>query len=177
MAKEHFNRDKEHVNIGTIGHVDHGKTTLTAAITMVLAKKGLWVSEYRIESGLNCGGHAFASDGYLMGPILEEFKQNKEALINDVHEILTNALKNSRKNIPSEPLNLSITVQGGVGNSKEHEFLLDNYNVDSVGWGSPFLLVPEARLPQVSVDISTLGMMSFTLRHLGSLHINNTNTI
>ena len=40
MAKEHFNRDKDHVNIGTIGHVDHGKTTLTAAITMVLAKKG-----------------------------------------------------------------------------------------------------------------------------------------
>ena len=41
MAKEHFKRDKDHVNIGTIGHVDHGKTTLTAAITMVLAKKGL----------------------------------------------------------------------------------------------------------------------------------------
>ncbi len=41
MAKEKFNRDKPHVNIGTIGHVDHGKTTLTAAITMVLAKKGL----------------------------------------------------------------------------------------------------------------------------------------
>jgi len=41
MAKEHFNRDKDHVNIGTIGHVDHGKTTLTAAITSVLAKRGL----------------------------------------------------------------------------------------------------------------------------------------
>ncbi|MFA9390937.1 MAG: elongation factor Tu [Prolixibacteraceae bacterium] len=41
MAKEKFNRNKDHVNIGTIGHVDHGKTTLTAAITMVLAKKGL----------------------------------------------------------------------------------------------------------------------------------------
>jgi len=41
MAKEVFKRDKDHVNIGTIGHVDHGKTTLTAAITMVLAKKGL----------------------------------------------------------------------------------------------------------------------------------------
>jgi elongation factor Tu len=41
MAKEHYNRNKPHVNIGTIGHVDHGKTTLTAAITMVLAKKGL----------------------------------------------------------------------------------------------------------------------------------------
>jgi elongation factor Tu len=40
MAKAHFNRDKDHVNIGTIGHVDHGKTTLTAAITMVLARKG-----------------------------------------------------------------------------------------------------------------------------------------
>ena len=41
MAKEKFNRDKPHVNVGTIGHVDHGKTTLTAAITMILAKKGL----------------------------------------------------------------------------------------------------------------------------------------
>jgi elongation factor Tu len=41
MAKEKFNRAKPHLNVGTIGHVDHGKTTLTAAITMVLAKKGL----------------------------------------------------------------------------------------------------------------------------------------
>ena len=41
MAKQTFVRDKDHVNIGTIGHVDHGKTTLTAAITMVLAKRGL----------------------------------------------------------------------------------------------------------------------------------------
>ncbi len=40
MAKEKFNRDKVHVNVGTIGHVDHGKTTLTAAITAVLAKEG-----------------------------------------------------------------------------------------------------------------------------------------
>ena len=41
MAKEHFNRDKVHVNVGTIGHVDHGKTTLTAAITKYLSQKGL----------------------------------------------------------------------------------------------------------------------------------------
>ena len=41
MAKEKFDRSKPHVNIGTIGHVDHGKTTLTAAITTVLAKNGL----------------------------------------------------------------------------------------------------------------------------------------
>ncbi|HHV47458.1 MAG TPA: elongation factor Tu, partial [Rhodocyclaceae bacterium] len=39
MAKEKFERTKPHVNVGTIGHVDHGKTTLTAAITTVLAKK------------------------------------------------------------------------------------------------------------------------------------------
>ncbi|HUW30500.1 MAG TPA: GTP-binding protein, partial [Planctomycetota bacterium] len=41
MAKDVFQRTKPHVNIGTIGHVDHGKTTLTAAITMTLAKQGL----------------------------------------------------------------------------------------------------------------------------------------
>ncbi|MCP4448530.1 MAG: elongation factor Tu, partial [Myxococcales bacterium] len=41
MAKEKFNRNKPHVNIGTIGHVDHGKTTLTAAITKTQAAKGL----------------------------------------------------------------------------------------------------------------------------------------
>ncbi|NCA76948.1 MAG: elongation factor Tu [Alphaproteobacteria bacterium] len=45
MAKEKFERSKPHVNVGTIGHIDHGKTTLTAAITMVLADKGL--SEFR----------------------------------------------------------------------------------------------------------------------------------
>ena len=41
MSKEKFNRTKPHVNVGTIGHVDHGKTTLTAAITAIQAKKGL----------------------------------------------------------------------------------------------------------------------------------------
>ncbi|MEY4102939.1 MAG: elongation factor Tu, partial [Planctomycetota bacterium] len=40
MAKENFNRTKPHVNVGTIGHVDHGKTTLTAAITAVQAARG-----------------------------------------------------------------------------------------------------------------------------------------
>ncbi len=46
MAKEHFDRSKPHLNIGTIGHVDHGKTTLTAAITVVLAEKGLSVKDF-----------------------------------------------------------------------------------------------------------------------------------
>jgi len=46
MAKENFDRSKPHVNIGTIGHVDHGKTTLTAAITKVLSEKGLAEKNY-----------------------------------------------------------------------------------------------------------------------------------
>ena len=41
MSKETFKRDKPHVNVGTIGHIDHGKTTLTAAITTILAQRGL----------------------------------------------------------------------------------------------------------------------------------------
>ncbi len=51
MAKENFDRSKPHVNVGTIGHVDHGKTTLTAAITVVLAEKGL--SEVRDFSSID----------------------------------------------------------------------------------------------------------------------------
>ncbi len=109
-----------------------------------LAKKGLWVSEYRIESGLNCGGHAFATDGFLLGPILEEFKQKKENLIASAHELLCKALQQKNLPVPETPLELKITVQGGVGTAEEHEFLLDFYKTDSVGWGSPFLLVPEA---------------------------------
>ncbi len=108
------------------------------------AKKGLWVSEYRIESGLNCGGHAFATDGFLMGPILEEFKNNRYQLIEDVHQILVKALEQKNKPVPNKPLPMRITAQGGVGTNEEHEFLIDYYKVDSVGWGSPFLLVPEA---------------------------------
>lgn len=47
MAKEKFERSKPHVNIGTIGHVDHGKTTLTAAITTVLAKRSFRIAFFR----------------------------------------------------------------------------------------------------------------------------------
>jgi hypothetical protein len=117
-----------------------------------LAKKGIWISEYRIESGLNCGGHAFATNGFLMGPILEEFKQNKSELIQEVHGILNEALSLSGRPTLSKPLDLKITAQGGVGTAKEHNFLLDYYNLDSIGWGTPFLLVPEA----INVDDNTL---------------------
>jgi hypothetical protein len=120
-----------------------------------LAKKGLWVSEYRIESGLNCGGHAFATDGFLLGPILEEFKSKKDQLIQSAYELMTKALAQKEMHVPEKPLNLKITVQGGVGTSEEHAFLLDHYEVDSVGWGTPFLLVLEA----TSVDKATRELL------------------
>ena len=120
-----------------------------------LAKKGLWVSEYRIESGLNCGGHAFATDGYLMGPILNQFKEEKEELKKSVHEILVGALTLKKRVVPKTILPLKITAQGGVGTTEEHNFILNHYKVDSVGWGTPFLLVPEA----TTVDRSTISKL------------------
>ncbi|MCU7495352.1 MAG: hypothetical protein HF314_16305 [Ignavibacteria bacterium] len=121
-----------------------------------LAKKGLWISEYRIESGLNCGGHAFASDGQLMGPILGEFKDKRNELYNSILEIYLKALE--RKNIAINPsaFTIDITVQGGVGKAAEQDFLLRYFNVRSVGWGSPFLLVPEV----MNVDENTLRKLS-----------------
>ena len=121
-----------------------------------LAKKGLWVSEYRIESGLNCGGHAFATDGYLMGPILNEFKENRETLVKTVREVLDASLLRKGLVVPTGEIPLKVTAQGGVGTAEEHNFLLDYYGVDSVGWGSPFLLVPEA----TTVDETTMQLLS-----------------
>ena len=121
-----------------------------------LAKKGLWVSEFRIESGLNCGGHAFATEGILLGPILEEFKQKKEELIANNFQLMKKALENKNLKVPEHPFPLEITVQGGVGTATEHDFLLKNYNLDAVGWGSPFLLVPEA----TTVDAETRDLLA-----------------
>ena len=122
----------------------------------IFAKKGLWISEYRIESGLNCGGHAFATDGFLLGPILQEFKNNRENLISTVHEMMVDALKAANKLVPSKPLEMKITAQGGVGSAEEHQFLIDHYGLDAVGWGSPFLLVPEA----TNVEDHTKNLLS-----------------
>ncbi len=118
----------------------------------ILAKKGLWVSEFRVESGLNCGGHAFASDGHLLGPILAEFKEKRDELKSYLKTFLDKALQKKEKEIPNIDLPLKITAQGGVGTSEEHNFLLEHYKVDSVGWGTPFLLVPEV----VNIDEETL---------------------
>ncbi|RNL90776.1 hypothetical protein ED312_06295 [Sinomicrobium pectinilyticum] len=121
-----------------------------------LAQKGLWVSEFRIESGLNCGGHAFASDGYLLGPILEEFREKKSQLETSAYEMVCTVLERKGKIVPTVQPELKITVQGGVGTAAEHQFLMDHYQVDSVGWGSPFLLVEEA----TALDTETRDLLS-----------------
>jgi len=121
-----------------------------------LAKKGIWVSEFRIESGLNCGGHAFATDGLLMGPILEAFKIKRNDLVDELFQLCNQALEAKGKMVYREIPPIKITAQGGLGSSDENRFLLSYYNLDSVGWGSPFLLVPEA----TNVDEETLQQLS-----------------
>lgn len=120
-----------------------------------LAKKGLWVSEFRIESGLNCGGHAFATEGHLLGPILEEFKQKKNNMLVELYELYTNGLNERERASVPLPVQL-LSVQGGIGTAKENEFLLKHYQLNSTGWGSPFLLVPEV----TNVDEQTLLKLS-----------------
>ena len=162
-----------------------------------LAKRGLWVSEYRIESGLNCGGHAFATKGLLMGPILEEsgrtiylgasileeFRQRKAELRKKLYPIYAEALAaGGRPALPSPP-EVRITAQGGIGTADEDRFLLTHYRIDGTGWATPFLLVPEvtnvddAHLQKLSAageqdvnlsDSSPLGIPFSTLRNSAS---------
>ncbi len=120
-----------------------------------LTKKGLWVSEFRIESGLNCGGHAFASDGYLLGPILQEFQDQREQLTQELFAMVQQGLRNANRVVPDALPHQRLTVQGGVGTAEEQDFLLSHFHVDSIGWGTPFLLVPEA----VSIDEETMQLL------------------
>lgn len=117
----------------------------------MLAKKGLWVAEFRVESGLNCGGHAFATEGFLLGPILEEFKEKRAALVTELFDIYHTALLAKGISVVLRP-SQRITAQGGIGTAEEHQFLINYYQLDAAGWGSPFLLVPEA----TNVDDNTL---------------------
>ncbi|OKL40589.1 hypothetical protein A3841_19105 [Pontibacter flavimaris] len=121
----------------------------------ILAKKGIWVSEYRIESGLNCGGHAFATDGYLIGPILEEFRQNRESLREELYSLFSSALATRGLQVPHVIPAQRLTVQGGIGTAQEDAFLKQHFGVDATGWGTPFLLVPEA----TTVDEPTLQQL------------------
>lgn len=127
---------------------DHRSALIQAKF---LAKKGLWVSEFRIESGLNCGGHAFATEGLLLGPILEEFKQKRHEMLDELFALYEPALLAKQIAIGNVPQQ-RVSVQGGIGTAAENEFLIHNYQLDATGWGSPFLLVPEA----TNVDEDTL---------------------
>jgi hypothetical protein len=120
-----------------------------------LAKKGIWVSEFRIESGLNCGGHAFATEGFLIGPIVEEFKTNRQELIEALFEIYNAALAKKGKGNNPVPPPVVFSVQGGIGTHEEAELLHHHYGIESTGWGTPFLLVPEA----TTVDDDTLKLL------------------
>jgi len=108
-----------------------------------LAKRGLWISEFRIESGLNCGGHAFPCGGQLMGPILEEFKQKRHELAESLWKTCAEFWQGKGIPVPETPLPIRVTVQGGIGTGAEHDMLLNHYGVDATGWATPFLLAPD----------------------------------
>jgi hypothetical protein len=122
----------------------------------ILAKKGIWVSEFRIESGLNCGGHAFATDGVLMGPILQEFKERRTEVLEELFALCSRTLKEGGHHPLPSNATFRVAVQGGIGTTVEDRFLREHYGVDGTGWGSPFLLVPEA----TNVDEKTLQQIT-----------------
>jgi hypothetical protein len=108
-----------------------------------LAKRGLWVSEFRVESGLNCGGHTFTTCGFLLGPILEQFAQKKRELVEQLHAAYVKALARLDRPSPAVPHDVRVTVQGGIGTAEEDRLLREDYAADGTGWATPFLLVPE----------------------------------
>jgi NADPH-dependent sulfite reductase flavoprotein alpha-component len=108
------------------------------------AKKGLWVSEYRMESGLNCGGHAFAGNGNLIGPVLAELSSKRQELGDELSRLCLGSLKAQGKSVPAALVPFRVTAQGGIGTAAEDALLRRLYQIDSTGWGTPFLLVPEA---------------------------------
>lgn len=120
-----------------------------------LARRGIWVSEYRIESGLNCGGHAFPTNGLLLGPILEQFKQRRDELVDTLFRFFSRTLASTGRKAPGQTPAVRITVQGGIGTSVENDMLMDCFGVDGTGWGTPFLLVPEV----TSVDDAHLAKL------------------
>ncbi len=108
-----------------------------------LAKKVFGLSEFRLESGLNCDGHAFATDVFLLGSILEDFKTNRQELIDALFDIYKGVIVKKQGNFIYMHLNF-FSVQGGIGTHEEDTFLHKHYNIQSTDWRTPFLLVPEA---------------------------------
>ncbi len=122
-----------------------------------LAKKGLEISEFRIESGLNCGGHAFPSNGNLLSSILKKFKEKREQLVTEFQLYVQKYYKKMDMKYPEHILKDRplITVQGGIGTNGEVRRLMEDFKMDRTGWATPFLLVPEI----TCVDASTLNIL------------------
>jgi hypothetical protein len=122
-----------------------------------LAQKGLEVYEFRIESGLNCGGHAFPSNGILLPKLLKEFKENRKSLAAEFRPLILSYYKKMGWQYPEFAMKIQpkITVQGGIGNHGEVLRLMKDFGMDSTGWASPFLLVPEV----TCVDDSTRELL------------------
>ena len=139
----------------------------------ILAKKGVWVSEFRIESGLNCGGHAFATDGWLLGPIMAEFRDRRTGIADELYALCNAALAEAGLPVFRAMPPQRHTVQGGIGTEAEDRFLREHYGMDGTGWGSPFLLVPEV----TNVDATTLHELAearasdFFLSHASPLGV------
>ncbi|MAG56074.1 MAG: hypothetical protein CMJ83_07270 [Planctomycetes bacterium] len=112
----------------------------------MLARRGLWVSEYRFESGLNCGGHVFPTEGLLTGPILREFADRRTELEGGLFAAYRKGLAARGLTAPEQAPPVKITAQGGIGTADEDSFLRHEYGLDGTGWGTPFLMVPEAVL-------------------------------
>ncbi len=123
----------------------------------MLAKKGLEVHEFRIESGLNCGGHAFASNGHLLPSILKEFREKRDQLKAEVVPFIQKFYESMGWQYPNsareeQPI---LTVQGGIGTNGEDRRMREYFGMNRTGWATPFLLVPEA----TCVDDSTRELL------------------
>jgi NAD(P)H-dependent flavin oxidoreductase YrpB (nitropropane dioxygenase family) len=137
-----YRDDQGHVAKGIILKVSDFRSALVQA--KFLAKKGLEVQELRIESGLNCGGHLFATDGELLGPILAEFQERLGELRDACEPAVRQYYDKHGKPFVGEARRPRVTVQGGLGTAGEVRRLREHYGADATGWGTPFLLVREA---------------------------------
>lgn len=139
-----FYRDEEgRVRHGLILKVSDLRSSMIQG--KLLAKKGIEVREFRVESGLNCGGHAFATEGELLGPILRELEESRDGFPETFEPLIERALaaRGQTMHPSARGRRIRITAQGGLGTHGEARRLLEDYGCDSTGWATPLLLVPE----------------------------------
>ena len=150
-----FYRDSGgHIRKGIILKVSDFRSALVQG--KFLAKKGIEIRELRIESGLNCGGHLFATDGELLGPILAEICNRRDELVETFAPAIRQYYEKKGTPFVGEMRRIRVTVQGGIGTHGETRRLCEHYGADATGWGSPFLLVREA----TALDDTTRALLA-----------------